>query len=197
MKISAVPSGTGRVYLWCKDGTRDDINQRDLTGTGKWNKSGSPYFNINLTEEQARELFNADWRVKKRGKDMKQLNKRGEPGKWVNSPDLDADLEQFNYILEPRVSYTGINPCRIIRIIPGKEQRELFFNSPDRATDISILNNDVWMKWKAVIRSWRNPDDGIITGYLEKLWVEVMQNEFDEEYADLPVYKGTEGLEDE
>lgn len=187
----------GRLELVIKGGTVKDINQRDLTGDSKWNRSGKPYFNINIPEAEALTLYHDGWRIRKRGQDMSQLNKNGKPGKWLTTSDLDYPLENWNYILEARVDYDSNRPTQIWRIIPGKEKRELFYRSKDKATDISILNGDSIIRWNAVINAYKNPDDGIISGYLNKLAMEVAPDEFDEMYSDLPLYTGTEGLDDE
>ena len=197
LQIRVVEKSYGRQQLIIKHGTVKDINQRDLSGDSPYNRSGKPYFNINIPENKALALYSDGWRIRKRGRDMTQLNKKGEPGKWVTTSDLDYPLEDWNYILELRIDYKSSRPTKIFRIIPMKEKRELFYNSPNKKTDINILKGDSVTGWNAIINAYKNPDDGIISGYLNELYMEVAPNEFEEMYSDLPLYTGEEGLDDD
>lgn len=158
LRLTNVPES---MLKWLNLGGRPSAN----------NPKGARSFELELDEESARDLFDLGWRVKKRGKDVSK-------DKFVNSSDMDADLEDATYKMKITVNYDSKNPPKIYRVVDGEMKRRLL--KPDAENpdyDVAKIDNDSILYCDLIINGWTSSRDGIISPFLDTAIFVVEENE--------------------
>lgn len=154
------------------------------------NPKGARSFELELPEKEALDLADLGWRVKKRGYDK-------DRDKFVNSSDMNADLDNATYKMKITVNYDSKNPPKIYRIVDGVNKRRLLkpdAEDPDR--DVAKIDNDSILYCDLILNGWVSNRDGIISPFLNIAYFVVESNEIldywasfdvdDEDDGDLP-----------
>ena len=142
-----------------------------------YNIKGARNFELELPEDFARDLQDLGWRVKKRGYDP-------DKDKFVNTDDLDADLDKAIYKIKVTVNYDSTEPPQIYRIISGSNKRRLM--RPDAENpeyNISRIDGDRIETADFIINGWRSKKDSIISAFLSTAMFVVQENEVLDKWA--------------
>lgn len=151
------------------------------------NPKGARSFELELPEEYARDLAEFGWRVKKRGKDVSK-------DKFVNSPDMDADLEDATYKMKITVNYDSKNPPKIYRVVDGENRRRPM--KPDASNpdyDVAKIDNDSILYCDLIINGWVSSRDGIISPFLDTAIFVVEENEILDKWASFDIEEEDDG----
>jgi hypothetical protein len=136
----------------------------------QYNPKGARSFELELPEENARDLYELGWRVKKRGYDP-------DKDKFVNVSDLDAPLEKETYKLKVTVNYDSNNPPKIYRVVDGQKTRRLMKPDAENADhDVAKIDNDAILSCDLIINGWKSSRDGIISAFLDTAVFVVEEN---------------------
>jgi hypothetical protein len=159
---------SGNQFRWLNLGGRQS----------KYNAKGQRNFELEIPEEFAADLQQFGWRVKKNGKDANL-------GKYINTDDLDANLENAIYKMKVIVNYDSKKPPQIYRIVDGKKQKRLMTpNAKNPDFDLSKLDSDMIISGDVTINGYRSLDDGKISAYLAVATFIVEENEVLDKYSD-------------
>ena len=168
-----------RNYLVLDKLTAADFKWRQFGG-----KNGERYVQIELPEEYAKDLRNLGWRVKKRGKSA-------DLGGYMNSDNMDANLEDAHYFMSIKINYdSGVHIPDIWRIVEGYEDIMVLMvpsnQTSSKERDLATLDKDYIKSAKLRIsHSKPNAKDGMMTPYLwdAKITVSLsaMEDDFDDE----------------
>lgn len=168
-----------RNYLKLDKLTSADFKWRQFGG-----KNGERYVQIELPEEYAKDLRNLGWRVKKRGKSA-------DLGGYMNSDNMDANLEDAHYFMSIKINYeSDVHVPDIWRIVEGYEDIMVLMvpgnQTSSKERDLATLDKDYIKSAKLKIsHSKPNAKDGMMTPYLwdAKITVSLsaMEDDFDDE----------------
>ena len=125
-----------------------------------YNIKGSRNFELELPEDYARDLADLGWRVKKNGYDP-------DKDKFVNTDDLDADLDKAMFKIKVTVNYDSNEPPQVYRVVKGQNKRRLM--KPDAENpdwNISRIDGDRIEYADLILNGWRSKKDGIISAFL-------------------------------
>lgn len=145
------------------------------------NPKGARSFELELPEKEALDLADLGWRVKKRGYDK-------DRDKFVNSSDMNADLDNATYKMKITVNYDSKNPPKIYRIVDGVNKRRLLkpdAEDPDR--DVAKIDNDSILYCDLILNGWVSNRDGIISPFLNIAYFVVESNEILDKWASFDV----------
>ena len=135
-----------------------------------FNPKGARSFELELVEDDAIFLFDNGWRVKKRGYDP-------DKDKFVNTSDMDADLEKATYKMKITVNYDSNNPPKIYRVVEGQKTRRLMKPDAENADyDVGKIDNDAIVSCDLIINGWKSSRDGIISPFLDTAIFVVREN---------------------
>lgn len=156
-KINDLQVHVGRSEVGFENIAPELFKYRNFSG-----KNGDRYIQLELPEEYARELKNLGWRVKKRG-----LNEA--IGGYMNSDNMDADLEDAHYFMSIKVNYeSSVHVPDIWRIVDGYDAMVLLKpNHSNINRDVAILDKDKILTADLTISGSKpNAKDGLRTPYL-------------------------------
>lgn len=145
------------------------------------NPKGARSFELELPEKEALDLAELGWRVKKRGYDK-------DCGKFVNSSDMNADLDNATYKMKITVNYDSKTPPKIYRVVDGENKRRLLkpdAEDPDR--DVAKIDNDSILYCDLILNGWVSNRDGIISPFLNVAYFVVESNEILDKWASFDV----------
>lgn len=145
------------------------------------NPKGARSFELELSEKEALDLVDLGWRIKKRGYDK-------DRDKFVNSSDMNADLDNATYKMKITVNYDSKNPPKIYRVVDGVNKRRLLkpdAEDPDR--DVAKIDNDSILYCDLIINGWVSNRDGLISPFLNIAYFVVESNEILDKWASFDV----------
>lgn len=122
-----------------------------------YNQNHERMFDIELSEQDAKLLYDLGWRVKVYGIDP-------NTGKRPKNPEFYDELENKTYRVTVKVSFKY--PTDVWRIVEGSNKKvKLYPDVKDRGHNISILDGDNIISADIDCRGSVNPNDGIISLY--------------------------------
>lgn len=125
-----------------------------------YNAKGSRNFELELPEDYARDLAELGWRVKKHGYDSDQ-------DKFVNTSDLDADLDKSIFKIKVTVSYDSNEPPQVFRVVKGQNKKRLMRpNAANVDYDVARIDSDRIEYADLIINGWRSKRDGLMSAFL-------------------------------
>ena len=141
------------------------------------NPKGARSFELELPEKEALDLADLGWRVKKRGYD-KDLDK------FVNSSDMNADLDNATYKMKITVNYDSKNPPKIYRIVDGTNKKRLLKpDAEDPSRDVAKIDNASILYCDLILNGWVSNRDGIISPFLNIAYFVVESNDIIDKWA--------------
>lgn len=146
-----------------------------------YNIKGARNFELELPEEYARDLHELGWRVKKRGYDP-------DRDKFINTDDLDADLEKAIYKIKITVNYDSNEPPQIYRVVKGSTKRRLMKpNAENPDWNVAKIDSDRIDTCDLIINGWRSKKDSIISAFLSTAIFVVQENEVTDKWASFEI----------
>lgn len=147
----------------------------------KMNPNGARSFELELPEDYARDLADLGWRVKKRGYDP-------DKDKFINTDDLDADLDKSLFKIKITVNYDSNNPPKIYRVVDGQKTRRLMRADAENADyDVGKIDNDAIVSCDLIINGWKSSRDGIISPFLDTAIFVVKENSVLDKWSNFDV----------
>ena len=142
--------------------TGPELKYRNFGGNkSQYNPNGDRKFDLILSEDIARRLFDLGWRVKKKG--------LFSDGSYHKTSDLDADCEDSYFFMTVNVNIDSKVPPRIYRCYDEDEDKlwELKPRARNAEHDLACIDGDTIINAEMDIYGWKSRRDGIITPYLD------------------------------
>ena len=159
---------------------------------GPYNLDGKRSFNVSLSYEDAKMLYELGWRIKIRG-----LNPN--TGEYEKTKDIDAPFEDMTYMLKVNVTFKDEYPVNIWRIVAGtKKKRPLTPTARTSSWNVKAIDSDVIISADLLLYGWKSRQDGLVTAYLEEATFVVKErSSSDEKYSDFEIEDEPEFIDEE